>query len=406
MPSQPKATIWIPAYNHASYLPAAIESALAQTYENLEIVIVDDGSTDDSLAIAQSYAARHPDVVRVFTHPGHANRGVSATVNLCFEKSTGKYVQGMASDDLLHPRKVAEQVAYLERHPELGWVYGHAFYVDENNRPRPELGLFGRDLTRTADPVEELILGNAICGITVLKRREVVSEVGPLDETLVFSDWDFWVRLAARHKMGFLPGPRVRYRVHTYNTSVGIPHEIGSGHSLAVMKKLRLHAARLGGALMRPRTQALLDLQCAFFSYTLHDEEAARKHLAAAFVTDPTLRQDPLYLCRWLSHCQHYLRQRGPPFPKTDFVPWVRAQLSGEAEEAFLRVVARYWRFGPVGQRLCRAEVRLETARTVLASMLRDRRVWRERELFAFHIAALAGQVRRGLGRLMRSIVP
>lgn len=83
----PKVSICVPSYNHARFLPMALESALAQTYDDFEVVVVDDGSTDDSLAVAQSYAARHPSKVRVFTHPGHRNRGISETVNLAFEKA-------------------------------------------------------------------------------------------------------------------------------------------------------------------------------------------------------------------------------------------------------------------------------------------------------------------------------
>ena len=78
----PTVSICIPSYNHAPYLPAAIESALGQTYRDLEVVIVDDGSTDDSLEIARAYERREPERVRVLTHPGHVNRGTAATANL------------------------------------------------------------------------------------------------------------------------------------------------------------------------------------------------------------------------------------------------------------------------------------------------------------------------------------
>src|SRR2546427_3598573 len=132
MLNQPKVSITIPSYNHARFLPAAIESALAQTYQHLEIIIVDDGSTDGSLQIAEEYGRRHADVIKVITHAGLRNRGISETVNLGFESATGSYWCGLPSDDLFHPRKIAEQVAFLERHPEIGWVYGYAQYIDTN----------------------------------------------------------------------------------------------------------------------------------------------------------------------------------------------------------------------------------------------------------------------------------
>jgi glycosyltransferase involved in cell wall biosynthesis len=91
MSHQPRVSVCVPSYNHARYLPDTIESVLGQTYRDFEVVVVDDGSTDDSLAIAESYAARHPDRVRVFTHPGRRNLGISETVNLAARLSRGEF---------------------------------------------------------------------------------------------------------------------------------------------------------------------------------------------------------------------------------------------------------------------------------------------------------------------------
>ena len=85
----PLVSVCIPSFNHARFLPAAIESVLAQTYPHIELVIVDDGSTDASLEIAQSYASRQPERVKVFVHAGNARLGTSAAANLAIEKSIG-----------------------------------------------------------------------------------------------------------------------------------------------------------------------------------------------------------------------------------------------------------------------------------------------------------------------------
>jgi len=123
MTCKPKVSICIPSYNHARFLPAAIESALAQTHKNIEIVIVDDGSTDNSLKIAGSYASKYPSIVFLHTHPGHCNRGISATMNLAAQKSTGEYWSTIGSDDVLYSNKTERQVAYLDKHPNVAWVY-------------------------------------------------------------------------------------------------------------------------------------------------------------------------------------------------------------------------------------------------------------------------------------------
>src|SRR2546423_1388004 len=144
MPNEPRASVIIPSYNHAQYLPTAIESVLGQTYRDFEVVIVDDGSTDGSLEVARSYAERHPSKVRVFTHPGHANCGISETVNYAFSLSRGEFLSGLPSDDMLYPDKLGRQVAYLDERPEAGWVYSYADYVDDASRPLTHLGLFGK----------------------------------------------------------------------------------------------------------------------------------------------------------------------------------------------------------------------------------------------------------------------
>ena len=81
MSYNPRVSVVLASYNHAKYLPAAIDSVLGQTFQDFEVVVVDDESTDDSLQIAEAYATRFPEKVRVFTHPGHSNKVRSATVN-------------------------------------------------------------------------------------------------------------------------------------------------------------------------------------------------------------------------------------------------------------------------------------------------------------------------------------
>jgi glycosyltransferase involved in cell wall biosynthesis len=405
MSEQPKVSVTIPSYNHARFLPAAIESVLAQTYPALELIIVDDGSTDGSLQIAEAYAARHPDLIQVRTHEGHANRGPSATVNLCFQLATGVYWMGLPSDDLLHPRKVAEQVAFLEQHPEAGWVYCYAQSIDEDGARRPDLGLFGTDITRAPDQVEQLILGNAVPGMTVLMRRAAVAQIEPHDEALVYSDWDFWVRLAAHHRAAFMPRARVRYRVHSYNTSVGTKTETNLRRSLEVLLKLRRRATEIGGALARPRTQALLDLQLAFYAYCVRDEPQARQQLAAAFATDPTLTQAAPYFMRWLKHCYYVMAQTPELPPDLDFGPWVLSNLPAGLDEKFMQTVTKRMTeraFNQTAGNYHNAAAHWQGRRKLLGSLLHDPRVWRERELFALHVEAFAGsRIRKQLRRLL-----
>jgi glycosyltransferase involved in cell wall biosynthesis len=305
MPTNPKVSICIPSFNHARFLAASIESALAQTFTDFEVVIVDDGSTDDSFQIAESYAARYPAKVRVFTHPDHRNRGISETVNLGFRLSRGEYYSGLPSDDCLYPDKIEKQVAFLDERPEFGWVYGYADYIDELGRQRPDLGLFGEDITGAANPLSTLIQGNVIPGMSVLARRSCVEKVGEHDPSLVYSDWEFWVRMLALYKAAFLDRPLVMYRVHTYNTSVGIDSHVNLNRYLEVLTSLRRKAPDSQGDLAQPRIQAFLDLQLAYYHFLEGDSKAARLSLRSAFTADSTLAKDPLYLVHWLKQRIH-----------------------------------------------------------------------------------------------------
>ncbi len=334
---RPSVSVCIPSYNHASFLPETIESVLAQTFDDYEIVIVDDGSTDESLAVARGYESRYPDLIRVFTHPGGENRGISATVNRAFAESRGRYWSGLPSDDALLPHKLAAQVEYLERNPDAGWTYGYAACMDESGRRVP--GLLGRDITRMPDPMASLIECNPVFGMTVLARREAVEDVGPHTEGLVYSDWEWWARMLAGWKAGFIPRPLVKYRLHSYNTSVGSGREKALQRTLEVMVALRANAASIGGALAPARTQAHLDLQAAFLLFSLGQGDKAAVWLSAAFNTDPGLGPDAEFLAAWLRRRRYELYKEralgeGPDIAPDAFTAWLQEHLPTAAPVA------------------------------------------------------------------------
>lgn len=326
MMARPLASICIPSYNHAPFLPAAIASALAQTYRPIEVVIIDDGSTDGSLTIAQEYAARHPSLIRVITHPGHQNRGISATVNLGLDAARGEYWSGLASDDELYPYKIEEQARILERDSSVGFVYGSAHVVAPEGRHR----MWRTDLWRAPDPVERLVMVNCVIGMTVLARRQCMLRNGPHDERLIYSDWEFWVRLFARFRAAYLDRPLIRYRMHAANTSIGGGSaERELRRALAVMEVLAEKASGVGGALARPRTRALIELQRTYFHYCLGESDRAMITLGAALAMDASLGDDDAYLAGWLHQVarlpQHW---DGGGVNDREFGPWVLEELA------------------------------------------------------------------------------
>lgn len=110
------------------YLKEAVDSVIAQDFGDFELLLVDDGSTDESSAIARDYARRHPDRIRYLQHPGHVNRGMSATRNLGIAEARGEYVAFIDSDDRWRPHKLREQVELLDRLPQVDAVCGSVNY--------------------------------------------------------------------------------------------------------------------------------------------------------------------------------------------------------------------------------------------------------------------------------------
>jgi alpha-1,3-rhamnosyltransferase len=249
-------SIFIPSYNHAQFLATAIESCLNQTYKNIEIIIVDDNSSDDSLEIARRFEKKYPSLIQVFTHPDNLNHGISATINLAVSKLRGDFYCGLASDDIFYPDKTERQVNYLLEHPDVGWVYSKAERFGERS------GLAGTDISTDPDALATLIRNNRIWEITVMGRKEVWNQAGAHDESLVYSDWHFAIRMLEISKVGFIDEALAGARVHSRNTSVGNNWKNYFQYSLDVMTALRNEP-------FEPRVRALVSRRRYFYLFLL-----------------------------------------------------------------------------------------------------------------------------------------
>ena len=122
----PRVSVIIIVYNGEAYRAEAIDSVLAQSWPNFELLVVDDGSSDGSRELTQCYVDAYPEQVRLLRHPGGVNRGMSATRNLGLAHAKGELIAFLDADDVWAPGKLAEQVAILDQEPEVGMVYGRA----------------------------------------------------------------------------------------------------------------------------------------------------------------------------------------------------------------------------------------------------------------------------------------
>jgi glycosyltransferase involved in cell wall biosynthesis len=210
--NNPTVSVIIPAYNSAAYLADAIQSVMAQTFRDIEIIIIDDGSTDQTSRIMSAYSNR---VVYI----RQANQGPSAARNRGISLSKGKYLAFLDADDLYLPDKMRLQVDYLEAHQEIDLVYsdGVRFKISQGNEIVLPLSTTGEvDIIRAApsEYIFYLMTHNIFPIHAPLVKRECIVKVHGFDETLTAcEDWDLWFRIAEQYHIAFVDGQVIKYRL-------------------------------------------------------------------------------------------------------------------------------------------------------------------------------------------------
>lgn len=208
------------------FIEEAIQSVLAQSYGRWELLLVDDGSSDESTGIARRHAQEHPERVRYLEHPGHENRGMSAARNLGLAEARGEFVAFLDADDVWLPNKLEEQTALLDAHPEAVALYGNSVYWyswsgEPGSGSRDHLPNLGVPLDRLHPPPVVLLRalrGNAAlpCPSSILARRGAIEEVGGFEEQFrgLFEDQVFYTKLLTAGPVYVADACWVRYRRH------------------------------------------------------------------------------------------------------------------------------------------------------------------------------------------------
>ena len=203
--NQPLVSVIIPAYNKADYTRRVVESVLAQTYQPLEIIVVDDGSTDQT-----------PQVMALFKEKiryiKKANGGACSARNEGIREAKGKFLAFLDCDDLYDSRKIELSVAYLQANPSRGFVHTAAEFIDANDHV---VGQYDHPKSHRGSVTSKgLLLGNHICNSTVVVRREILDQSGLFDESIFTpGDWDMWIRLSLVSPGGYIPKTLTKYRV-------------------------------------------------------------------------------------------------------------------------------------------------------------------------------------------------
>jgi glycosyltransferase involved in cell wall biosynthesis len=235
----PRVSAAIITHNRARYLADAITSVLAQTVTDLELIVVDDGSTDDTPDVVAPYLDR-------IRYVRQERRGKAAARNAAVELARGELIAFCDSDDSWYPDRLERQLAALEQQPHVGMVHGHVDVVDTVGRPLPDRTAAMRDLFGAAHRPRATYASYAFdcrcMSSTILVPRAVFEAVGLYDPELPIEDYDFYLRLVLDFDVLFLDEPALaKYRVHDEKTTAW---ELGTGQIQTAEKHLALLDAR------------------------------------------------------------------------------------------------------------------------------------------------------------------
>jgi len=254
--TNPLVSIMMPAYNAEAYIETAIQSVIDQTYSHWELIVVDDGSTDNTAAIVNRFEDPRIRLIR------QENGGESAARNTALDHINGIYLGFLDSDDLHLPNHLALTVAYLEHHPERTAVYTDGYHIDtegkrgqslSSNRRGPFQGRIYDEVVRASD-----VFGPPIC---VLARSEAVMGSNLRFDTriVIGPDWDFFIRFSDIANFGFIETATCLYRVHETNITVQVNQRRRAGY-LAICRENAIQMANFSNCSLDVRTAVFYDL--------------------------------------------------------------------------------------------------------------------------------------------------
>ncbi len=249
-----KVSVVIPAYNKVELTIRTIKSVLSQTYKYIEIIVVDDGSTDNT-----------PSRLRIFgdqiTYIRKTNGGACSARNMGIEHSSGEYIALIDCDDIYYPEKIEKSVKRLDSEPDTGFVYTGAFFIDDDDEIISEHKII--DHPPSGWITSSLIISNFICNSTVVVKKECFRKIGNFDESIFIpADWDMWIRLSEKYKAAYIDENLTGYRLTQSYSARNI--EQGINEAIYVLDKFY---SRNSCITIRLRNESLGKL---LFSYGLN----------------------------------------------------------------------------------------------------------------------------------------
>lgn len=235
----PVVSILIPLYNHEMFIRKCLDSIIGDDYPAKEIVIIDDGSSDNSVETVNTWYRENDGRFRGrFEFLVRPNKGLTKTLNELISLATGEFIILLASDDYLLPGGIRPRIDYLLGHKGKMAVFADCAVVDASDKVLAESGIEwyhpGRKKYLLNDQLlpYEIVFFWSVPGPVFMARRSVYEMIGNYDESLAVEDWDFYLRLCARELLGFVDTPVAAYRIHGENTILNMKVRIKHFESL------------------------------------------------------------------------------------------------------------------------------------------------------------------------------
>jgi len=220
-PTRAKVSICVPSYNNSVLIGYAIKSALCQTYSDIEIIVVDNDSADDSERVVHSFGDE-----RIKFSKNSENIGMTRNWNKCISKASGEFICLLCADDMLLPTFVERTLSMMAAHPNLGFVHSAFRRINERGETIGEDRMHADDTIENGSAFfEKIIHGNFVIISGVMTRRSCFEELGYFDERLAYApDWEMLARISLHFNVGYVSEPLACYRFHMSNFTKTIKH--------------------------------------------------------------------------------------------------------------------------------------------------------------------------------------
>ncbi|NJD98894.1 glycosyltransferase [Thermococcus sp. LS1] len=278
---RPTVSVIMPSYNHSRFIEEAIQSVLNQTFDDFELIIIDDSSSDNSQEIIQKFAEIDSRIKPIFHKK---NMGIARTLNDGLRASKGEFIAFIASDDVWVPNKLEVQLEILARNEDLV-VWSEGEIIDANGNPTGQAFTERHNATnrkKSGRIFEELLKGNFIFGSSMILKRKNLDKIR-FDESLKYlNDYKFVVDLAWKYEYHFIKNPLAKYRIHGRNTILSDK----KGWLIDAVRVNKYFLEQYGDRISR-KLRAMLYYRIASAYAQLGNKRAAKQYLYKILSTYP-----------------------------------------------------------------------------------------------------------------------